>query len=69
MINFSDIPKPYKFDIFVRGLKKPALEIFKLFEAQNKGVTTSSWSALFCEFKNGGTALTVGVGADSFDTL
>lgn len=69
VINFSDIPKPHKFNVFVRGLRKSAQDVFKLLESQNKGVTTKSWTALSCEFKNGGTSMTIGVGQDSFETL
>lgn len=69
VINFSDIPKPHKFNVFVRGIKKSAQDIFKLFEVQNKGIITKSWTALACEYKNGGTAMTIGVGQDSFEIL
>ena len=69
MINFADIPKPHKFIVLIRGIKKSAPDIFKLFEAQNKGITTKSWTALSCEFKNGSTHMTIGVGSESFDAL
>lgn len=69
VIDFGDIPKPHKFNVFVRGLKKSAQDIFKLFEMQNKGITTKGWTALACEFKNGGTQMTIGVGADSFEKI
>lgn len=69
VINFSDIPKPHKFNVFVRGLRKSAHDVFRLLETQNKGITTKSWTALACEYKNGGTSMTIGVGQESFETL
>lgn len=69
VIDFGDIPKPHKFNVFVRGLKKSAQDIFKLFEMQNKGITTKGWTALACESKNDGTQMTIGVGADSFEKI
>lgn len=69
VIDFANLPKPYKFNVFIRGMKKSAQNIFKLFELQNKGISTKSWTALACEYKNGGTSMTIGVGQDSFDFL
>lgn len=69
VIDFRNIPKPHKFNVFVRGLKQSAKYIFGLIDAQNKEINTKSWTALACEYKNGGTQMTIGVGQDSFDIL
>ena len=68
VIDFKNIPKPYKFNVWCRGIKKNASDIFKLLEA-NDGITTKSWSVLAYELKHDGTHLTIGVGQDSFDAL
>lgn len=66
--NFGDIPKPHKLNVFIRGIKKNAAEIFMLLARQN-GITTSGWTALACEYKRDGTHLTIGVNADSFELI
>lgn len=69
VIDFKDIPKPHKFNVFFRGIFKSSQDIFRLLETQNKGITTKSWSVLHCGQRNGGTHMTIGVGQDSFDIL
>lgn len=66
---FKDIPKPHKFNVSIKGINKGARDIFRLLESQNKGITTKSWTALKCEYKNGTTHMVIGVGQDSFDVL
>lgn len=68
-IDFKNIPKPHKFNVFFRGIQKSPKDIFSLLETQNKGIVTKSWSVLHCGQKDGGTQMTIGVGQDSFDTL
>lgn len=69
VINFKDLPKPHKFNVFFRNILKPAKDIFLLLEKQNKGITTKSWSVLNSGQRDGGTYMTIGVGHDSFETL
>lgn len=69
VIDFKDIPKPHKFNVFFRGITKSSKDILCLLEKQNKGITTKSWSVLHCGRKDGGTYMTIGVGQDSFETL
>ena len=71
VIDFKDIPKPFKFNVWIRGIKKSPQDIFKLLEAQNvsRGITTKSWTVLHSKFENGGTSMTIGVGHDSFESL
>lgn len=69
VIDYSDIPKPHKFNVFVRGIKKSARDIFKLIEQQNKGISTKGWSALACKAVGTGTQMTIGVCHDSFELL
>lgn len=70
VMDFKDIPKPYKFNLWVQGVKKRPSEIFTLLEFQNKGkITTTSWTVLHNEIKREGTAMTIGVGQDSFEIL
>lgn len=69
VIDYSDIPKPHKFNVFVRGIKKSARDIFNLIEKQNKGISTKGWSALACKATSTGTQMTIGVCHDSFELL
>lgn len=69
VIDFKDIPKPHKFNVLFRNVKKSPKDLFCLLEKQNKGITTKSWSVLHCGQKDGGTHMTIGVGQDSFETL
>lgn len=69
VIDFRDLPKPHKFNVFFRGILKSPKDIFKLLETQNKGIITKSWTVLSCKQKDGGTQMTIGVGQDSFDIL
>ena len=69
VIDFKDIPKPHKFNVFFPGLKKSREEILKLLELQNKGLITKSWTILNCKAKDGGTAMIIGVGEESFEFL
>ena len=52
VIDFKDIPKPFKFNVWIRGIKKSPQDIFKLLEAQNvtRGITTKSWTVLHSKF-------------------
>lgn len=69
VINFRDMPKPYKFNVWFRGMKASAQDLFLLLERSNKGIITKSWSALAHEQKQDGTHMTIGVGQESFDVL
>lgn len=69
VMDFKDLPKPHKFNVWFRGIKKSSKDIFKLLESQNKGITTKSWTVLHSQVKDNGTAMTIGVGQDSFDLL
>lgn len=69
VIDFKDVPKPHKFNVFFRGILKSSQDILRLLETQNKGITTKSWSVLHCGQRDGGTHMTIGVGQDSFETL
>lgn len=69
VIDFNNIPKPHKFNVFFRNIKKSPRDICCLLEKQNMGITTKSWSVLNCYQKDGGTQMTIGVGQDSFETL
>lgn len=71
VIDFKDIPKPYKFNVWIRGIKKSPKDIFMLLEKQNpnRGITTKSWTVLHSKFENGGTSMTIGVGHESFEFL
>lgn len=69
VMDFGNIPKPHKFNVWCRGVKKSPQDIFKLLEALNKGISTKSWSVLRYETKGDGTQMTIGVGQDSFDAL
>lgn len=69
VINFKDMPKPYKFNVWFRGMKASAQDLFLLLERSNKGIITKSWSALSHEQRQDGTHMTIGVGQESFDVL
>lgn len=71
VIDFKDIPKPFKFNVWIRGINKSPQDIFKLLEGQNqnRGISTKSWTVLHSKYENGGTSMTIGVGHDSFDIL
>lgn len=40
VIDYRDIPKPHKFNVYFRGITKPPRDIFALLETQNKGIST-----------------------------
>lgn len=71
VIDFKDIPRPHKFNVWIRGMKKSPQDIFSLLEQQNKsrGITTKSWTVLHSKYENGGASMTIGVGQESFDIL
>lgn len=69
MLDFKDLPKPHKFNVFFRGIQKSPKDIFRLLETQNKGIITNSWSVLNCKQRDGGTSMTIGVGQESFEML
>src|SRR3978361_568413 len=70
VIDFDDIPKPFKFNVWIRGITKSPKDIFALLEKQNptKGIT-KSWTVLHSKVENGGTSMTIGVGHESFEIL
>lgn len=69
VIDFKDIPKPHKFNVFVRGVLRSAKDILSLLQSQNVGINTKSWSILHSNRAEGGTRMTIGVGQDSFEFL
>lgn len=69
VMDFNNIPKPYKFNVWFKGLKKTYQEIFKLLELLNKGIVTKSWSILRFVKKMDGTEMTIGVGQESFEAI
>lgn len=69
VIDFGDLPKPHKFQAWFPGIQKSAMDIFKLIEGLNNGISTKSWSVLNKEYKKGGTSMVIGVGSESFAPL
>lgn len=69
VIDFKNIPKPYKFNVWCKNMKLNAADIFKLLEASNDGISTKSWTVLAYEEERNGIKMTIGVGQDSFDAL
>lgn len=68
VIQFNDIPKPHKFNVVFRNVNKSPKDLFKLLEVQN-GISTMSWTVISNVKKDNGTAMTIGVGQDSFEML
>lgn len=69
LIDFKDLSKPHKFNVFYRGIMKSSQHISRLLETQNKGITTKSWSVLHFSQRDNDLHMTIGVGQESFDTL
>lgn len=69
LIAFKDLPKPYKFNVVIRNVKKSPKDIFTLLEKQNGGIQTRSWTVLSHHKRGNDTYMTIGVGQDSFDAL
>lgn len=69
LIDFCDLPKPHKFQAWFPGIQKSAVDIFKLIERLNEGISTKSWSVLSKEQKKGGTSMVIGVGSESYASL
>lgn len=69
VIDFCDLPKPHKFQAFFPGIQKSSMDIFKLIERLNGGISTKSWSVLNRELKRGGTSMVIGVGSESYNSL
>lgn len=69
VMEFKNIPKPYKFNVVFRSITKPPKDIFNLLERQNKNITTRAWTVLSHSKKGNDTHMTIGVCQDSFDVL
>lgn len=69
VVDFVDVPKPHKFQAWFPGITRSAADIFKILEALNKGICTTSWTVLNREQKTNGTQMVIGVGSDSLVTL